>query len=231
MATAKKTAPKKSGTPATKKVAAKKGVAPAKKAAPGKAAPAKKVHAGADALAKARAARAAGKSPAKKSAKRPGLPLFKAPADFKPFFLEVQCSTEKDGLFAGDFSATRFKGRFDNENTKTYDLAEYDPVTLVGLAARLSAPTFAPNIIRRLPINTKFKIMLRVAKKAADNSLTATIKFIQIGIVKDKKVRFKMMDKTDPVYRKLRRTARTLPAAFSAVMLPPSGRKAKTDEE
>ena len=49
---------------------------------------------------------------AKRPARKP-LPVFKAPADFKPHFLLVQFVTEKDGLIGSTIKATRYQGRFD----------------------------------------------------------------------------------------------------------------------
>lgn len=176
------------------------------------------------------------KPAAKKSAKK-GLPLFKAPADFKPHFLEVLVRTEKDGLLAGAIKATRFQGRYDPdaEDKKKADLGGYDPKTLRGILARLSAKTFATNPTKRLPAKTVFKLLMRINKKSADGSLATPIKTVWISEV-NKKGRevFKEMDKKDPACRKIRGAARLMPAAFAEVKMPPKpvrGKKKSKDED
>ena len=141
MATTKKTtakaAPAKTTKPAAKTAASK----PAAKAAPAKTtkpaakeAPVKKGAFG-------RPASGAAKKPAR--AKRKPV-LFAAPADFKPHFLMLSSRTEKDGLFCSNMVATRYVGRYDPEadDRKKFNVGEYDPRTLCGIAARLSAITF-----------------------------------------------------------------------------------------
>lgn len=220
--TAKKAAKK------TKPVAkaAKKAAKPAKVAKKAKATdddekPAKKA---------GKVAKKAGKS------KRKPLPTFAAPKEFKPHFLEVFVKTEKDGLLGSAAKATRYQGRYDPqaEDKKKADLASYDPTTLIGIVSRLSAASFATNPTKRLPANTPFRILMRVNRKSADGSLSIGIKEIAAGVPKNGVMKYKGLDKKDPYYRKLRKAARILPAAFKAVMMPPKrvrGKKVEADAE
>jgi hypothetical protein len=200
--------------------------------------PAKKAAAGAPTVKKGFPARKPG---AKRPAKKNPLPLFKAPADFKPHFLLVSVSTEKDGLFGADVSATRFLGKFDRDadEKKKSDLAFYDPTTLVGIAARLGAVTFKATNDKKLPISPKeradykgaarlpasttFEVLIRVGRRVADNALTAGVKQVfQVGkSAKTGRVVYVALLKTDPAYRLIRRVSRVLPAAFLNVQMPP----------
>jgi hypothetical protein len=227
---------------ATKKVTPQP-TAKAKPAAPAKAAaaPAKRGF----------PARKPGSAPAKKVARKP-LPIFKAPADFKPHFLLVQFVTEKDGLIGSTVKATRYVGRFDREaeDKKKFDLGAYDPKTLVGIAARLSAVTFRTNADKkfpvspaeradakgahRLPASTQFQVLMRIGKKAADQSLTAGIKqvFQVVQSAKTGRQALKDLEKTDPAYRTIRKASRILPAAFKEVLMPPKRtRRTKAEDQ
>lgn len=185
----------------------------------------------------AAAARKAG-APAKKVAKKPGVILFKAPADFKPAFFEVEFDTLRDGLIrGGSIQVNRVKGKWDNPDAKRFDLATYDVATLCGIAARLGAAAMAPNILKRLPPKTKFGVILRVAKRAADGSLTAGVKGIKrLGVGKgDKPKWFWINNQSEGAdlinFRKLRKMTRTLPGAFVEVQLPPTVRRGKKEED
>jgi len=175
------------------------------------------------------------KAPAKKTAgaakrPRPAPITFEAPSDFKPAFFEVQFAVGEDGLMVpASFGAKRVRGRWDNAEAKRYDMAEYDPVTLLGIATRFAYITFAPNVAKRLPAGSKFQLVLRVAKKAADGTLTARV--VAARYVNDAGKWKWYTDKADPIYRKLRRAAKVLPSAFVAVQLPPSGRRTKKSDE
>ena len=208
------------------------------KKAPAKAAPASMTP-----LEKARLARAANKAGASKSVKgkkttaptRTPLPTWQAPEEFKPHFVEIKLMTEKDGLLASAIKATRFVGRYDPdaEDKKKFDIGSYDPKTVQGILARLSAVTYATNAAKRLPPNTGFIIVIRVNRKAADGSLSILFKGVS-QIVKGKvSSKAKALEKTDLNYRKLRKAARILPVAFKAVLMPPKrtrGVKVESDE-
>lgn len=185
--------------------------------------------------AKAKAAGAA-----KKTSGRVALPIFKAPADFKPHFLEVFVKTEKDGLLGSSIKATRYQGRYDPEaeDKKKADLGTYDSATLMGILSRFSGVTYGTNMTRRLPPNTVFRILTRVNKKSADSSLSVGIKAIAKAVKSTKTGRmlYKDLLKTDPDYRRLRKASRLLPAAFKTVLMPPKrvrGQKveAEADDE
>lgn len=176
-------------------------------------------------LEKARLARANGTaSKSKKSAKKLP-PIFKAPEDFKPHFLEVMVKTEKDGLLSNAIKATRFVGRYDPQapDKKKIDLGGYDRATLQGVLSRLSMTTYATNAARRLPPNTTYKILLRVNRKAKDGSLSIGFKMVAVGVKSAKTGRVKAveLDKKDPQYRMFRKSNRILPGAFKNVLMPP----------
>lgn len=194
--------------------------------------------------------------PAKKAGagakpKKKGLPIYKAPADFKPHFLLVQVRTEKDGLLGTDIKATRYQGKFDREaaDKKKFDLGSYDVKTLIGIQARLAAVTYKANAEKkfpvspkerdgvkgsmRLPASTVFQVLLRIGKKAADQSLTAGVKgiFQAVENAKSGRMALKELDKKDPAYRALRKANRILPAAFKEVLMPPKRTRGKVEEE
>ena len=256
MATTKKPAAK--AAPAkTTKPAAKTTAKPAAKAAPAKTTkpaakevPAKKAPFG-------RGTTTGGtKKPAR--AKRKPV-LFAAPVDFKPHFLMLSARTEKDGLFCSNMVATRYVGRYDPEadDRKKFNVGEYDPRTLCGIAARLSAITFkatqdrfydaSPKLrvgvkgAHRLPKSTHFSILMRVGMKKADGSLTCRVVSVEQPVKKTlasgkTKIVNVTLEKTDPVWRLIRRASRILPAAFENVLMPPkrtraSRRAEQADEE
>lgn len=186
------------------------------------------------------AAKAGGKSvPAKKpGVKKPGPILFKTPVDFKPSFFEVEFETLRDGLIrGGSVVVNRVRGKWDNPEAKRFDLSTYDIATLVGIATRLGGAAMAPNVLKRLPPKTKFGLILRVAKRAATESLAVSIKGIKrLGVTTSGKPKWVWMNPqsegTDLInYRKLRRMVRTLAGAFVEVQLPPSTRRGKKSEE
>lgn len=162
-------------------------------------------------------------------------PTFQSPSDFKPCFIELMVKTQEDGLLGPKFRATRVQGNWTNENAKRFDMMEYDAPTVTALIARLSAKTFATNVARRLPASTAFRIVIRVGKRAADDSLMCGVKSISKQVVSAKtgKSRWsELEDTTDPVRRKIRGAARLMVGAFTDIQLPPSKRKSKdTDEE
>lgn len=191
--------------------------------APAKAAPAKKV------AAKAAPAK---KAPARKTAAagaRPARPSWDAPADFKPAFFEFRFNTDAQALITpSSLQGCRYRGKWDNPEAKMFNLREYDVNTLVGFAARMSAALWAPNVLRRVTPNASWRVIVRCNRRAADNSLATRI----VGVffkAEGKKGRW-FEDKTEADFRKIRRVARFLPAAFTDVQLPPSRRSKKTEE-
>lgn len=162
--------------------------------------------------------------------------------------------TEADGLLASAIKGVRVNGRYDLEDPasiedkKKFDMAAYDPQTLIGIQARLAGPTFKatndkkyPVEVKgrtevkgamRLPANTTFRLVLRVNRKSADGSLAILCKQI-LQAVKSPKgvVKAVPLDKKDPVYRALRKSLRTMPAAFKNVQMPPAKRRAKKSED
>lgn len=160
---------------------------------------------------------------AARPARKP-LPTWQAPADFKPFFLEVLMKTEKDGLLGSGIRGTRYVGRYDPQapDKKKFDLAGYDQKTLQGVLSRFAAVTFATNAIKRLPANTVYQVILRINRKSADGSLSVLCKGIAV-VKKNGKGRMapEDLDKKDANYRKFRKAMRVLPAAFKECLMPP----------
>lgn len=126
-------------------------------------------------LQKAALARKNGKAPAKKKAAAKKL-TFAAPADFKPFFLEVAIRSDADSLLSNAIKATRFQGRYDPqaEDKKKFDLSGYDVPTLVGIQARLSAVLGKPGPLKVFPADVK------------ERNLTIKVKNKETGEVKEK---------------------------------------------
>jgi hypothetical protein len=179
----------------------------------GKAAPAKKV-------------------PAKKSGATPVKvkPTWMAPADFKPAFFNFTFQTDSQALIVPEsVQGTRYRGRWDNPEAKTFDMRDYDVSSLIGFASRMSAAIWAPNVVRRITPDASWRLVLRVAKRSTDGSLAARI--IGVAIKKEGKKARWIEDKTDVDLRKIRRAARWLPAAFTDVQLPPSTRRSSKKEE
>ena len=188
-----------------------------------------------------------------KAKKKKALPTFKAPEGFKPFFLLFQFKTEADGLIATQVKGTRFQGRFDREadDKKKFDLASYDAATLMGVAARIAGVTYKatndkkfPSTPKerkdfkgsaRLPAKAVFQALIRVGKKSADQTLTASVKQVWQAVQKESgQVKLVELEKTDVCYRAIRKSSRFLPAAFVNVQVPPKrtrGRKGEEDEE
>jgi hypothetical protein len=184
-------------------------------------------------LEKARLARAKGGGGKAKSKKKV-LPLFKAPEDFKPHFVTVMMKIEKDGLLAGGIKMTRFVGRYDPEadDKKKFDVMAYDPKTVLGVLSRFAGVTFITNADKRVPKGV-YQVLLRVNKKSADGSLSVLFKGMQQAVQSKKTGRTKLqdMDKTDPVYRRFRKAARLLPAAFQTVLMPPKRTRGANKKE
>lgn len=205
-------------------------------------------------------ARKPGSKPAAKRAPNPSGPRkFPAPSDFKPASLDLRFATGPDGLLssATKFKVERIKGKWDNPEAKRYDMLEYDAHTVVVMLARLQAMTFAANIEKRLPAKTKFRVIIRVTKRAADDSLAARViaagtlgasaagkpKWMWFSMDKNhKKETIKTDAETgkktkvvrmivDPVFSKIRRSAKHLAGAFVNIQLPPSGRRPKAEAE
>ena len=158
---------------------------------------------------------------AKKAAPAKPKPQWMAPADFKPAFFKFAFATDQEGLIdPASVQGQRVRGRWDNPEAKTYDLREYDVNTLVGFIARMSAAVWGTNPTRRIPGETTYQMVVRVTKRSATGALAVRI----VGVhhkVEGKKGKW-FEDKTDPTFRKIRRAARWLPAAFTDVQLPPS---------
>ena len=85
----------------------------------------------------------------------------------------------------------------------------------------------------RLPASATFQVLMRVGKRAADQSLTAGIRQIWQALENPKTGRtgLKELEKTDPVYRTIRKSSRTLPAAFAQVQMPPKRTRGSRNQE
>lgn len=151
---------------------------------------------------------------AKTKSKKKPMPIFKAPADFKPFFSRIGVKIDKDGIIS-DVSMTRIKGSPTNENAKTVDMALLDPDTLRRFAARYCAVAFIRSDKKRLPGQSMAQFILRVSMNKETGALKCSCKDIKFKEGKDGKV--KALDKKDPKYRALRKPMRFIPAAFTKV--------------
>lgn len=194
---------------------------------------------------------AAAKTGTRPARKRKPLPQFKAPADFKPHFLLLTMSTEADGLFATSIKGVRYQGRFDRDadEKKKFDMSEYDYGTLCGIAARIGGVTYKATNDKKMPVLPKeratfkgaarlpakqtFQILLRVGRRAADNTLTTGVKQIWQAVpsTKTKGLRLAELAKTDPAYRMIRKSSRFLPAAFVNVQMPPKRTRGRRNQE
>lgn len=145
-----------------------------------------------------------------------------APADFEPHFVIVEYTTGTDGLFAGEFRATRHStGRFNpslRDSEKVRDLLTYDVTTAIGIASRLSARTFKTDPTKRLAANTTYEILIRVSLKKATGEIATSVK--SVAIVSD--VDRVELAQDDPASRMIRGAGRFLPEAFAKVKNPPS---------
>lgn len=166
---------------------------------------------------------------AKKTSTRKPLPTWTAPSDFKPFFADLYVRTDKDGLLcANKLKMTRYMGGLKNRGNplKEYDWVAEDPNTVMALYGRVCMPTFVTNVLKRLPVNTWYRLTIRVSKRSVDNSLAVGFKEISKGVVKTvktkagskNKISFVSLDKSDPEYRRFRRSSRFLPSAFQNVL-------------
>jgi hypothetical protein len=187
----------------------------------------------------------------KKKKKKKPIPTFTAPADFKPHFLLLQFKTEKDSLIATNVKATRYQGRFDRDadDKKKFNLGAYDMVTLMALAARVSAVTYKASNDKKMPVDpsereglkgsnrlppsTTFQVLLRVGRKKEGNVLTGGVKQIWQAVESKKTGRLKLeeLEKTDPAYRLIRKVRAFLPAAFTQVQMPPKRSRKKASDE
>lgn len=187
-------------------------------------------------------AKKAGGAPAKKVAapanltveQKKKLFLHKAPSDFKPFWMELNFQTLKDGMIGPKFSANRVKGRWDNADAKRFDMTQYDAPTVTALLARIGGLAYATNPVRRLSPGKSFGIVLRVSKASATGTVNCSLTAAKRTITKDGTTKWSWFNKekhmTDADYKKLRRMVRFLRGAFVNVQLPPSGRAPKKGE-
>lgn len=140
-----------------------------------------------------------------------------APSDFTPHFVVVEYTTGADGLFAGEFKATRHStGKYNPElkdANKVRDLLSYDLTTAIGIASRLSARTFKTDPTKRLKPNTTYEIVIRAGVKKATGELATTVK--SVAIVTD--VSRTELEQDDPQSRMIRGAGRFLTQAFANV--------------
>lgn len=171
-----------------------------------------------------------------KTAARPPKLTFDAPADMKPAFFEFEFTTGADGLMIPEsVQMSRVKGKWDNADAPRYDMREYDAATLMAVATRIAAVTFAPNVAKRLPTDTAFLLIIRASKNSATNALNAAIRFGRHADTSQAKLKWKWFEDPKqevwgPIWRRLKRANRILPSAFVSVQLPPSKRRKTTDD-
>lgn len=184
-------------------------------------------------LEKARLAKANGT--AKPKTQRAAYPTWIAPSDFKAFFCDILVKTDKDGLLSPAIKVTRYQGRWDPkaDPRKKFDMSLYDQPTVNGILSRLSMVTFISSMPKRLPVNTMYRIVLRVGvSKVKGNALTITMKQVErIARLKSGKAKPILLERNDPIRRRFLRAKKILPAAFQTVLLPPKkSRKSKAEE-
>lgn len=178
-------------------------------------------------LEKARLARANGTAKKSTSTK----PTWQAPADFMPALYEVNFRTDKDGFLASKISALRIQGTYDKAPASARRKVDvYDPATLCGIAARIGTATYVANADNRLPANTQFRVLYRVGRRTADNTLSVTVRHIWIatrtkaGVVKPEE-----LDRKDPRFVRIRRSTQFLPAVFATAIMPPKLGRGETE--
>jgi hypothetical protein len=168
-----------------------------------------------------------GKGKGKKSKSSKKKFTYPMPKNFKPFDGHLLVRTAKDGLLT-NVEFVRFKGRPDNPKAKSVTLSQTDPATLSAIAARIGGTSFVTNPKKRLPPKCAFKITCRVGKNSEDN-LRFAIREI-VGKTSDGTK--KKLSKKHPYYRRLRRCARTMPAAFMSIgEFPKPVKKGKSKDE
>jgi hypothetical protein len=180
-------------------------------------------------LEKARLAKKAGKGGKKPAKKKNAPPVFKAPDEFKPFFFRAAVKIAKDG-FIQDVKMVRIKGSLTNENAKTVDMSEWDPVTFNRFCTRYGTGTFATNIAKRLPPGQMVKFAGRVSIKSTTGGLNVSLKefkLVDTTTKKAKEIGPKSSKELASVYRLARKPAKFLPAAFVNVKPFPSGAELK----
>jgi hypothetical protein len=181
-------------------------------------------------LEKARLAKKAGGKPGKKKAsKKKALPVFKAPEEFKPFFFRALAKIGKDG-FINDIKLVRIKGSLKNENAKTVDMADWDPLTLQRFGIRYGTGTFVTNPEKRLPAGQVLKFAGRVSVKSSTGGLGVSLKEFKImdpATKKAKDIDSKSADPYVKYYRLARKPAKFLAGAFTNVKPFPSGAELK----
>lgn len=178
-------------------------------------------------LEKARLAKKAGGG--KKKAKAKNVPVFKAPAEFKPFFIRCTAKVAKDG-FIQDIKVTRIKGSLTNENAKTVDMATWDPLTHTRFCTRYGTGTFVSNADKRLPAGKVIKFAGRVSIKSSTGGLNVSLKDFKLVDPETKKavsIDSKSKDPLVKYYRLARKPAKFLGAAFTNVKPFPSAAEMK----
>lgn len=145
-----------------------------------------------------------------------------APSDFESHFVLVEYTTGADGLFAGDFRATRHStGRFNpslKDAEKVRDMLTYDVKTAIGIAARLSARTFKTDPMKRLEANTTYEILIRVGLTKATGEIATSVKGVATVTDLDRVE----LEPDHAASRMIRGTGRFLPVAFAEVKNPPA---------
>lgn len=197
-----------------------------------------------DALAKARAARAADKGKAKKTAAKQKTKTYtwKAPETLTTGFpLEVTFKTEKDGMPGAAWRVLRFKGRYnpDADPRNIFNMAETDPKTMLALACRMSQTLFHPTgrlnskgISPRLEPNTVYRVLMRVGRRKSDDVITVTMQQVyKSKTLKSGKTKMVELDKKDPDVRKIKKCKRHLPPVFRTLEALPDRKKRRRKSE
>jgi hypothetical protein len=114
------------------------------------------------------------------------------------------------------------------------DIAERNATMKVKTATGETRDKLKASGAHRLPANTAFRLLFRIGRKSADNTLTVALKHVEQGVKIKGVMKAKQLDKKDPIYRAFGRARRILPAAFKNVQMPPKrtrGANKKVDAE
>ncbi|QDH83469.1 hypothetical protein [Achromobacter phage Motura] len=164
---------------------------------------------------------------AKPKAKRKPLPTWKAPSDLKRYAFEIRFTTEKDGMPGSTIKVTRYQGKIeaDKDPRKMWDLATYDPQTVIGIAARLSLTLFhatgkpsSKGVPSRLQGKTEYILHGAVGPTKEGKIKAAIAKVFVEQANKKGKVVLVELDKKDYQTKKIRKVNKYFAGAFANVI-------------
>lgn len=168
-----------------------------------------------------------------------------APDDMKAITLELFIRTMHDGSIHPQVKCEAIKGRFDNPESKRFDMSIFDPVTVQGIVSRLSALAYATKVERRLPADSVYSMVL-AARSDKDGNIGLSLRQLcyqrmvekpgkkpvkkYVPIVRDA-VKLKAKDENQLVLAKVRRGLKFLRGAFVNSQPIPAVREYKAMEQ